>query len=897
MTANLIKHRTIFLWAVALTLLVSACSTKKNTFTRRAYHNLTAHYNAYWNGNESVKEGVAELRKSARDNYTSVLPVYNYGAQNNAQAINPNMDRAIEKASKVIQRHSMYFDKKEHVKWIMYSYMLIGKANFYKQDYNAARRAFEYVSRQYSEEPVKYEAMLWMGRTFKQLKQYDKAIATYDLITTESAGLLLPWTVRKDLPLAYADMFIAQGKYSQAREFLEKAIPLNSNARLRTRINFILGQIYQTEGKDIRSGEYYTKVIKGTASFEMAFNARINLARVYNANSSDKKLIVKELEKMLKDAKNKDFNDQIYYALADIAFKDKNDTLGVKYLRKSVASSVANDYQKSVSSLRLADIYFKRPDYRLAQAYYDSTIMFLPKDFPDYEKISAKTDILTRLVGFLQTIHAQDSLQTLAGMSEADRNKIIDKAIAAFIQKEEEAKRLKEEEDLAMMAGVGLQGRQIVDQEKGTSAIGGGGWYFYNPSAISMGFSEFTRKWGRRRLEDNWRLSNKREVAIDPIVEENGEAPADSTQGGAKGEGKDSQDFKSRTTYLKDLPTTPEKIAASNLMIADGLFNSGIIFLEELFDKPRAIESFNQLISRFPDDANALQSNYHLYRAYRDIGDSIKMQFHKDQIIKNFPDSDYAKILIDPNYNIELEAIRNRVKTLYEETYLAFERGQFRTAIIYSNDALANYKDENLMPRFAYIHAVSRGKTENTDTMKAELTRLIATYPASDMVEYARRLLGPEKTGATDIAGKEGEVKPKEGESATKPIDFSMYKYNPAATHFYAIVVDGAAVNVYGAKVRITDFNTKNYSVENLQVNSVLLDNNRQMITISSFSELDKAMRYFNGIREDTYVFSGIREGTYHQFLISAENYPVFFKEKDTDSYEMFFLKNYVEQK
>lgn len=896
MTANFIKHRTIFLWAVVITLLITACSTKKNTFTRREYHKLTAHYNAYWNGNESLKEGIAELRKSARDNYTSVLPVYNYGSASNALTINPNMDRAIEKASKVIQRHSMYYDKKERVKWVMYSYLLIGKANFYKQDYNAARRAFDYVSRQYSDDPIKYEAMLWMGRTYKQLKQYEKAISTYDLITGESVGQLLPWVVRKDLPLAYADMFIAQSKYTQAKEFLEKAIPLNSNARLRTRINFILGQIYQSEGKDNRASGYYTKVMKGTASFEMAFNARINLARVYNASSSDKRAIVKELEKMLKDTKNKDFNDQIYFALADIALKEKNDTLGVQYLRKSVASSVSNDYQKSVSSLRLADLYFKRPDYRQAQAYYDSAIMFLPKDFPEYEKISAKTDILTRLVENLQTIHAQDSIQLLAAMSEADRNKIIDKVIAEVVRKEEEAKRLKEEEDLAMMAGVGLQGRQIVDQDKGTSAIAGGGWYFYNPSAISMGYSEFTRKWGRRRLEDNWRLSNKREVAMDPMItDDTGGNPADTTQG-KPGAGKKSQDLKSRDSYLKDLPFTTEKIDASNLLIADALFNAGIIFLEELFDKPKAIEMFSQLISRFPDNENALQSNYHLYRAYRDLGDSTQMAFHKDQIIKNFPESDYAKILIDPNYNVELEAQRNRVKTLYEETYLAFERGQFRTAIIYSNDALANYKDENLMPRFAFIHALSRGKTENMDTMKMELTKLIAAYPTSDVVDYARRLLGPGQAAADSVKGKEGETKPGDGQDALKPLDFTMYKYNPAATHFYALVVDGTSVNVYGAKVRITDFNTKNYSLENLQVNSVLLDNNRQMITISSFGEIEKAMRYFNGIKEDTYVFSGMREDSYEQFLISAENYPVFFKEKNTEAYLKFFLKNYLKE-
>ena len=890
MTSKFLNHRSVFLWCIAVIMLSGACSTKKNTFTRRAYHNVTAHYNAYWNGNEGLKEGIADLRKSARDNYTSVLPVYNYGTQSNSQAINPNMDRAIEKASKVIQKHSMFFDKKEHVKWVIQSYMLIGKANFYKQDYNAARRAFEYVSKQYSNDPAKYEAQLWTGRCYKQLKQYDKTIVIYDEIQNEKPELQLPWIVRKDLPLAYADMYIAQGNYSKAREQLEKAIPLNRNAKLRTRINFILAQIYQLEKKDVRAREYYTKVIKGTASFEMAFNARINLARAYSANSGDKKMIVKELEKMLKDIKNKDFRDQIYYALADIAFKNKNDTLGVRYLRNSVASSVNNDYQKSISSLRLADIYFKRPDYGQAQAYYDSTIMFLPKDFPDYEKIYAKTDILTRLVGYLQTVHIQDSLQSLANMSEADRNKIIDKAIAEFIRKEEEAKRRKEEEELAMMAGAGLQGRQIVDQTQGMASIGGGGWYFYNPSAISMGFSEFVRKWGRRRLEDNWRLSNKRQMVMEELTDETGDIPSDSTGGDKKGE-KGGADFKSRDTYLKNLPFTTEMIESSNVLIADGLFNAGMIFLEELFDKPKAIETFTMLIDRFPGDTNVLQSGYHLYRAYRDQGDSSNMEKYKNKIITGYPESDYAKILKDPNYKLELEAARNRVTTLYEETYLAFERQQYRTAIIYCKDALANYNDENLMPRFAYLKAVSRGKTESLDTMKVELTNLIAKYPKSDVVPMARKLLGQE----AQTAGLPETAQSDTSKAVEKPIDFSMYKVNPSASHFYALVVDGTAVNVYGTKVRITDFNTKNYSVENIQVNSVLLDNNRQMITVSSFAEIDKALRYFNGIKEDTYVFSGMREGTFEQFLISSENYPVFFKEKNTKAYLEFFKKNYLQ--
>jgi len=894
LTTNTVNLRKIAFWALLLPVLISSCSTKKNTFTRRAYHNLTAHYNAYWNGNESLKEGAAELRKNAKDNYASVLLVYNYGTESNAQTINPNMDRAIEKASKVIQRHSMFFDKKEQVKWVIYSYMLIGKANFYKQDYNAARRAFEYVNRQYSYDPVSYEARLWLGKTYKQQKQYDKAITVLDELTAESAKTLLPWTVRKELPLVYADMYIAQGKFKPAREQIEKAIPLNSNAKLKTRLNYILAQIYQTEGRDSQAGEYFTKVLKSPASFEMAFNARINLARVYNANTGDKKLIIRELEKMLRDMKNKDFQDQIYYALADIALKDRNDTLGISHLRKSVATSFSNDYQKSISSLRLADIYFAAKDYRNAQAYYDTTLMSLPKDFPDAEKIETKTEILTRLVENLQIVYIQDSLQHLAALPEAERLVIIDKAIAEYTRKEEERKKREEEERMMEMAGASLQTRQIVDPTRGTSALGGGGWYFYNPTAISMGFSEFTRKWGRRRLEDNWRLSNKREVMTDQFAEDGSELlPSDSLAGGKEG-GKGGVDFKSRDTYLKGLPLTPESIEASNQQIATALFNAGIIYLEELFDKNRAAEVLSQLNTRFPENESALQANYHLYRINRDLGNETEMNLYKDVIISRYPDSDYAKILIDPNYNVELEAAMNRVRSLYEETYQAFNRGQYRTAIIYSNDALANYQNEELIPKFAFIRAVSLGKTENQDTMRVELNKLITEYPDSDIIDFARRLTGEGSQGTTvagdTISGKGGD------EKTEKPLDLSMYKFNPGATHFYVLIVDGAQVNVYGTKVRISDFNTKNYSVEGLQVNSVLLDNSRQMITISSFTELDKALRYFNGIKEDTYVFSGFKEGSFEQFLISTENYPVFFKEKNTAAYKQFFEKNYLKK-
>ena len=887
-----IKHLQRFiLWGIFIALIASSCSTKKNTFTRRTYHNLNAHYNAYWNGNESLKDGIKDLSDKVQDNYNSVLPVENFGTEANAQSINSNMDRAVEKASKVIQKHSMYFDKKEHVRWVKESYLLIGKANFYKQDYNAARRALEYVNRQYAGEDISYEARLWLAKTYIRQEQYEKAINEFALLDEESKKTLLPWGVRKEMPLAQANMLIAQKKYKEAKVQIEKGLPLNRKPKLKTRLYYILAQIHKLEGRESQAGEYFTKVLKSPASFEMAFNARINLAMVYNANTSDKRLIIRELEKMLRDMKNSDFKDQIYYALADIALKDKNDTLGISHLRKSVATSLSNDYQRSTSSLRLADLYYLHKDYRNAQVYYDTTLMSLPKDFPDAEAIGKKTEVLSRLVENLQLIHVQDSLQHLAALPEAERNAIIDKAIADFIKKEEAARKREEQERLAEMVMPGLNMREIVDPIKGTSALGGGGWYFYNPSAISMGFSEFTRKWGRRKLEDNWRLSNKRESSFDQFVEDGSPGDMESdTTGGAAGEGKGTANRRSKETYLQNLPFTPEKVDQSNQKISQSMYNSGIIYLEELYEKPKAAEMFGRLIARFPEDDKALQSNYHLYRISRDLDKGDDMELHKNLIINNWPESDYARILLDPDYKKELEATQNRVKTLYEETYLAFNRQQFRTAIIYSNDALAKYSDEKYVPKFIYLRAISLGKTESQDSMKVELNRLIQDYPNSEVVDFARRILGEKDP----LELQDSDSTLIEDGKPSKTLDYSMYKFNPSATHFYALILDGATVNVYGTKVRVTDFNTKSYSVEDLKVNSVLLDKNRHLVTVNSFKELDKAMRYYRGLKEDTYVFSGFQPGTYDQFLISAENYPIFFKEKDTEAYKAFFEKNYL---
>jgi len=533
-------------------LLGTSCSTKKNTFTRRAYHSLTCHYNVYWNGMMSVNEGAGDLDRTVKDDYNSILPVYNFGSKQEATALYPKMDRAIKKASIGIQRHSMYFGGKEYNRWVKESYLMMGEAHFYKQDYTSARRVFDFVAKEYEKSPIHYEALLWLAQTYIQSERYEKAEATLNLLQSKEEEKGFPLKVAKELPLVYADYYIARGDYNMAYAYLQRGLELNNSRQLVTRINFIMGQINQQEGDFDKASVFYRKVIKRNPAYEMAFKAKLNLAQCYDEGSGDSKYVNKVLERMAGEAKNKDFLDQIYYALAQVAEKDGKDTLNLFYLRKSVSTSTTNKLQKSESALELADKYFDLNDYMMAQAYYDTAVSSLPRDFPDYDAIKAKTDVLSEIVVHMQVITLQDSLQHLATLDTSRLYAIIDGMIADYVAEEER----KEAEREEMEQG----GVQFVDPNKKSNNpnLNTGKWYFYNAAAMGFGRSEFQKKWGTRKLEDNWRLSDKQSVMQSFETNLTDEADLNSVDSTVISK---SGSPKNRNYYLADIPRTKEQKA------------------------------------------------------------------------------------------------------------------------------------------------------------------------------------------------------------------------------------------------------------------------------------------------------------------------------------------------
>jgi len=858
---------------ITVMVVLFSCSTKKNSFTRRVYHNLTSHYNVYWNGDQSLKEGIATLQKNAKDNYSKVLPVFNYGAKENISAISPAMDRTIEKATLTINRHSMFFNKKEYVRWIDDAYFITAKARFYKQDYLMARRTFDYVIKNYPKSNVKWDAMLWEACTYNQLKEYEKASGLLENIQSKVDKENIPGRVIKLLPLIYAEHYLYQQNYKSSIVYLQRGIELNTNRQLVTRLKFILAQVYQQTGNNKAASELYLQVIRRNPPYEMAFNSRINLAKTFDNTSGSSKDLVKALNKMLKDSKNKDFLDQIYFALAEISLKEKNDTLGISYLKKSVAASMQNNYQKAISALRLADLYFEKSKYEPAQMYYDTCMQVLPQDFPDYSKIESRTNTLTDLVKNLSVVQLEDSLQHLATLSEAERNKIIDGIIENYTKEEQR----KQEEEKERSLNMGDIGQLKTNQTGGDKS---GGWYFYNPQAISFGFTEFIKKWGRRKLEDNWRLSNKRMVEIEPTAEKEINPSDSTTQDSTK---KLSTDPKNTQTYAQNIPLTQEKIDVSNAKISEALFNLGNIYLDGLQDTTRSLHSFESYLERFPADKNVLQANYTLYRVYTKKNDLPQCNFYKQKILTLFPESDYAKIIADPDYNLELLAMQNKAEARYAEVYNEFKSEHYNLVVIYCNDAIAFISDKNLVPKFETLRALALGKIAGNDTLVSELRRINTKYPESETFAFTKGML-------SYLTGKE-ETAPKKEETGGNIQ--GIYNFNSEVGHFYILLVNNEKINVNVLKIRLSDFITKNYSIDNLMVKSVILDNSTEMISVGTFLNAEKAMDFFNNIASNEYVFSKLDKNEITLFAISAENYPVFYKNKDVKLYLKFFNKIY----
>ena len=871
----------VFLGVAVAALLLAGCSTKRNTLVRRTYHNLTSHYNVFWNGEYSLKEGEQHLKESVKDDYSKVLRVYNYGTKSDALALNSQMDRALQKTSICVQKHSMKFNGRERVKWIDDAYLVMAKAHFFKQDYIPARRTFDFVSTEFHYNDIVLVSNMWLIKTYIETKQYSRAIALIEQLQARASNMKkVPKEFHRNFNLTVADYYIATKDYRKAIDYLKAGMLETNDRDLRLRSMFILGQIYTELGDGRRATEWFKKVIKRNPQYEMLFEAKMNMAKMGSAGNA--KELYKMLYKMLDETKNEEYIDRIYFAMAELAIREGNIDKAIGYFCQSVTAATANQNQRAISALRVATILFDRNEYELSQAYYDTAVMSMNKDnFEGYDSIVNISQTLNDLVLNLKVIRDQDSLLMVADMDSVSRIKLIDKIIADVIEQEKlEKERQEYEEQLAMM-GSSIGKTEVKDDGSKT-----GGWYFYNPATLRSGFSEFSKKWGMRKLEDNWRISDKRNISNGGLSDEFG--------GGSDDEEETENDSVSaaltnhdRGFYLVDLPFTDEQKQEANRQIAEALYNVGFIYFNRLNDYPRSIDAYEKLDTRYPDNENELPAWYALYKMYKDEDNMPKSDDYKNRILSKYPESSYANFILDPNYYKKLLEDSQQASALYNKTYEAYQQGQYYRVRMNAERGLELYPtDTAFAPRFALLDAISRGRLETVDTMAYALLRLVRTYPSSSVHGYAMTLLqnineeyqlGIDLAGLSDAKGEIIQEKPK-----------SPYIYAPDTKHLVVIVFDPKKVRTEPLKVRLSDFNKKEYRFKNFDVQTILFNDEFTLVSLSEFENEQAANDYITSLFLTDYVFGGLDKTRYWVLPVSVDNYAPFYKEKKIDEYKAF---------
>ena len=875
-----------YLAIIGLILIPVSCSVEKNTGTTRFYHGLTARYNIYFNGYESFKSGVLKVSNGYKDDYAGLLKVFEFSDPSTASLCNSDMEQAILKASKLISLKSItarpeikdkkrsdpsetdLLNRKEYNEWVDDSYLLIGMARFYKHEYNEATAVLNYSITEANDPMIKKEASIWLARLFNETGKYADSyrILNETDIESESSGAL-----KGMYYTTLADLFIKQKKYSEAIDPLGKALEFIKGKRNRYRLTYLLAQLNEIKGNSGTATSLYQKVIKMNPPYDVEFNARINIAGVFDVNSGNPAEIRKELEKMLKDSKNTDFQDQIYYSLANLSMKAGNENEALEYFRKSVSSSSSNQNQKGRSYLALADYYYRKPDFMNAGKYYDSTVYFLDQKHPDYQALKTKSQNLNAVVTQLVIIQREDSLQKVAAMPESERNALITKIINDVTKAEAEGT----SSDYTDRFNMGqyyenerrFQGN--IEQE--------GKWYFYNQSALTFGRTEFRRRYGDRKLEDNWRRANKATVASSQGgggTEENGQKAGADTS-------KALLDNKKPEFYLKNLPLTDSLLAASNERIALAYLEAGKAYAEKAGDQVRATESLENLLRRFPAHELVPEALYTLYRINQQ-SNSAMAETYRQRLLERFPSTEYSKILSDPDYYEKKLAEIKMSEEIYSRAYNEYTSENFTGAISLIDEAMKKYDQSSLAPKFMLLKAYSLARIADERTFKDELNKLIKQWPESAESKKAGEIIAYLNEKMPELKIEEETVIARE-----------LFAADTTGTNVFVLVIADPAFNINLATFDVISYNIDNYTNKNYRTEGSVTDKKYIMITVSGFLNHSQAMDYYRNFRTEKLIrnSSGSQMFT---FVINDANLKILGEDKNPERYLLFFKENFL---
>ena len=764
-------HILLLIAVITSIAALPSCSPKKNTAASRKYQAFITRYNIYYNGDTHFKETLKEMEGKYEDDYSQLLYMHPTEARINTKAPQPNgnFDRSIEKAQKAIQLRSItkrpkkksgkqdakykeWLKREEYNPFLHNAWMMMGRSQFYNGDFLGAASTFFYTSKHFWWLPeTVLEAKLWRARSYCALEWL---FETENIIIKIKEDELTNNTLKELYNNVYAGYYIKLNEYEKAIPYLQKAIDYADGSQT-IRLRFLLGQLYSRIGKKQEAYEAFKKAGGASnAPYRTQFNARIKQSEVYSGTNIEPE--VKALKRMTRYDRNKEYLDQIYYAIGNL-YLSRQDTLNaIENYEMANEKSTRNGIDKAINQVTLGDLYYIRHNYDKAQPCYSEAVPQLPETYPNYAQIKRRSDVLDELAVYSQNVTLQDSLLRLSKLSPKELEKVIEKIIDDLKKKEkEEAENAQREEYLAQQKA---QGSNL--QNTGTSAPKtftlntDDSWYFYNTATKNAGKTEFQKTWGSRKLEDDWRRRNKASFNASDFESGDGNTDGegvDSTdidEGGEKELSKEEQEKLKRAEdphypeyYLKQIPKTDEERNTAHEIIQEGLYNMGIILKDKMEDFNASRSEFNRLLSQYPDNIYRLDVYYNMYiMAVREnsIAESNK---YRDLILEHFPESGYGIAMRDPNYFDNLKMMNVQQETLYESTYEAYlnnRNAEVHDAYKYMTE---KFPLSRIMPKFMFLHALSFITEKDSEQFNATLKELLEKYPDTDITPLASSYL------------------------------------------------------------------------------------------------------------------------------------------------------------
>jgi len=900
-------------------IAVLGCSTSKNTAKTRWWHSFTAKYNTYYNGSQAYIEGYIEKEDGNKDNFTEIIPLFTVGNKNSKELGKGNFDRAVEKSEKTIRRHSIkkrpewkksrkktakdieWLGRKEYNPFLWKAWLLLGRAQFQEGNFEEAAATFSYMSRLYQTQPAIYgRARAWLARCYTQL---DWIYDAEDVITKMNRDSI-DWRAKRTWEMTYADFYLHQQKWNEALPHLKQVIKHEKRKKQKAREYYLLGQIENQLGHRDLAYKAFKKVVAQNPPYELEFNARIAQTEVM-ASGQSKKMISK-LKRMAASDNNKEYLDQVYYAIGNIYLTKKDTANAIASYEKGAGKSTRNGIEKGVLLLRLGDLYWEKEKFGDAQRCYGEAIGLLDKDRDDYEQLSDRSKILDELVPYTDGIYLQDSLQALARMPEAERLKAIDRVIEALKKKEKEEKRLA---DIAAAEKTMQQQGAMGNNRKTTTPVAStankqGTFYFYNPTAVTQGKSTFQKQWGKRENVDDWQRINKTVVSLGGEFAADNEELNDSTAGEEMAAVPDSisaeadsaaNDPHKREYYLAQIPFTEEQMAESNTIIKDGLYHSGVIFKDKLDNLGLSEKALTRLIRQYPEYENMPDVYYHLFLLYSRKGDDATAAQYLNKLKTGYPTNQWTTLLSDPYYSENQRFGVHIEDSLYAATYDAFKANRF--AEVRANTRLS----EERFPlganrdKFIFISGLSKLNEGDANACVENMKTVVEKYPSSDVANIAGMIVKGVQSGRSLRGGNFdiGNVWDRRTVVLSDSDSIAQRKFVDERNieFMFLLVYKADTLDENQLLYDMAKFNFTKYTVRNFDMEFVD-DAGLRRMEIGRFHNYDEALQYARDLYADKEMAEALKPC--RAVIISTTNMELLGRQFSYNDYEKFYEEHFV---